>query len=229
MTDHQELRVALRDSLPAVDQAGADDTRSPGFTFVPPSHAKALDIDSSVVEGIRGAGKSFWWAHLASAEHRRYVAAALQDIRLGSAFEAVQAFGAQSVSTRAPSPDVLAALLKSHPARAIWRTVLAHNAGFGATFPASANWAGRVQWVAERPEDFDELLRVKDAELDAKGIDPAKLKVSFKRGRTSWSVALKQMVVPQKLSRQIWQDEAGRAFVWITTNRPGGRSGQAAE
>ena len=67
------------------------------------------------------------------------------------------------------------------------------------------------------------------AELDAKGIDPAKLKVSFKRGRTSWSVALKQMVVPQKLSRQIWQDEAGRAFVWITTNRPGGRPEQAAE
>ena len=67
------------------------------------------------------------------------------------------------------------------------------------------------------------------AELDAKGIDPTKLKVSFKRGRTSWSVALKQMVVPQKLSRQIWQDEAGRAFVWITTNRPGGRATQAAE
>ncbi len=67
------------------------------------------------------------------------------------------------------------------------------------------------------------------AELDAKGIDPAKLKVSFKRGRTSWSAALRQMVGPQKLSRQIWQDEAGRAFVWITTNRPGGRSGQAAE
>ena len=67
------------------------------------------------------------------------------------------------------------------------------------------------------------------AELDAKGIDPAKLKISFKRGRTSWSVALKQMVVPKKLSRQIWQDESGRAFVWITTNRPGGRSVQAAE
>ena len=67
------------------------------------------------------------------------------------------------------------------------------------------------------------------AELDAKGIDLAKLKVSFKRGRTSWSVALKQMVIPQKLARQIWQDEAGRVFVWITTNRPGGRSVQAAE
>ena len=123
MTDPNELRIALRESLPAVDQAGAADSRSPAFTFVPPSHAKALDVDSSVVEGIRGAGKSFWWTHLASPEHRRYIAAAFPDIRLGSAIEVGQAFGAQSVSTGAPSPDVLAALLKSHPARAIWRAL----------------------------------------------------------------------------------------------------------
>lgn len=67
------------------------------------------------------------------------------------------------------------------------------------------------------------------AELDKKNVDLTKLKVSFKRGQTSWSVALKQMVIPQKLSRQIWQDEAGRVFVWITTNRPGNRSSKAAE
>ena len=67
------------------------------------------------------------------------------------------------------------------------------------------------------------------AELEAKAIDVTKLKVSVKRSRTAWGIALKQMVVPHKLSRQIWQDEAGRTFVWITTNRPGGRSAQAAE
>jgi hypothetical protein len=209
MTDPHGLRVALRESLPAVDQAGAGDTRSPAFTFVPPSHAKALDIDSSVVEGIRGSGKSFWWAHLASAEHRRYLAAAFPDIRLGSAFEAVQAFGAQSVSTRAPSPDVLAALLKSHPARAIWRTVLAHNAGFSAPFPASAKWADRVQWVAERPEDFDELLRAKDAELDAKGQSLVVLFDALDRLADDWATirplsrALLQLALDVRSTRRI--------------------------
>ena len=58
-------------------------------------------------------------------------------------------------------------------------------------------------------------------EIEQKNIDLSKLTVSFKRAQTSWSVALKNMVVPKKLSREIWQDEAGRAFVWITTNRPG--------
>ena len=58
-------------------------------------------------------------------------------------------------------------------------------------------------------------------EIEQKNIDLSKLTVSFKRAETSWSVALKNIVVPKKLSREIWQDEAGRAFVWITTNRPG--------
>lgn len=58
-------------------------------------------------------------------------------------------------------------------------------------------------------------------EIDKAKIDLSKIDVSFKRASTSWSVALKTMVIPKKLSREIWQDEAGRAFVWITTNRPG--------
>ena len=169
MSEAVQLRAALIDSLPAVDQAGSADTRHPAFTFVPPSHAKALDIDSSVVEGIRGSGKSFWWAHLASDAHRRYIETAFPDIRLGGTFDAVQAFGAQSISTQAPSQDVLTALLKTYPARVIWRAVLAHSAGFGAPFSEATKWSERVKWVAEQPEEFDELLRAKDLELEAKG------------------------------------------------------------
>ncbi|MFO1045705.1 MAG: hypothetical protein U0941_28315 [Planctomycetaceae bacterium] len=65
-------------------------------------------------------------------------------------------------------------------------------------------------------------------EIEEKNIDFPSLKVSVKRTQTSWSVALKSAVVSRKLSREIWQDEAGRAFVWITTVRPG-RSGTSGE
>jgi hypothetical protein len=65
-------------------------------------------------------------------------------------------------------------------------------------------------------------------EIEQKNIDISKLTVSFKRAETSWSVALKNVANPKKLSREIWQDEAGHAFVWITTNRPG-RSNAPAE
>lgn len=169
MREAVELRHALAESLPAIDQAGDADMRGPQFTFLPPSHAKALDADSSVVEGIRGSGKSFWWGHLASANHRRHIQMVYPEVRLDSSFDAVQAFGAQSISTQAPSQDVLALLLKNYSARAIWRAVLAHAAGFDAPFPAVTKWSERVKWVAEQPEEFDELLRIKDAELDGKG------------------------------------------------------------
>jgi hypothetical protein len=58
-------------------------------------------------------------------------------------------------------------------------------------------------------------------ELDAKQIDLEKIKVSFPRKMTTWSLALRHLVVPQRLTREMWQDEAGRVFVWITTTRAG--------
>jgi len=58
-------------------------------------------------------------------------------------------------------------------------------------------------------------------EIERARIDLSSLSVSVKRASTSWSLVLKNVVVPHKLSREIWQDESGRAFVWITTNRPG--------
>lgn len=209
MSEASELRAALRDSLPAVDQSGVGDTRSPAFTFVPPSHAKALDIESSVVEGIRGAGKSFWWAHLVSEAHRRYISEAFPDIRLGANFAAVQAFGAQSTTTSSPSQDVLALLLKKHPARAIWRAVLAHNAGFGAPFPTTAKWPIRVEWVAQQPEEFDELLRAKDTELEAKGMSLVVLFDALDRLADDWQTirplarALLQLALDVRSTRRI--------------------------
>jgi hypothetical protein len=209
MDEASELRTALRESLPAVDQAGVADMRSPAFTFVPPSHAKALDIDSSVVEGIRGAGKSFWWAHLASEAHRRYIEVAFPDIRLGADFDAVQAFGAQSTSTQAPSQDVLTVLLRSHPPRTIWRAVLAHTAGFGTPFPVQAKWPERVQWVSERPEEFDELLRAKDAQLEAQGRSLVVLFDALDRLADDWATirplarALLQLALDVRSTRRI--------------------------
>lgn len=168
-SDANLLRQALRESLPPVDQAGSHDEREPAFTYVPPSHAKALDADCSLVEGIRGSGKSFWWAHLVSEPHRRFIEVAFPDIRLAHDTVAVQAFGAQANSQDAPSQDVMSALAAKHPPRALWRAVLAHKAGFQAPFPANGKWSERVGWVDHNPEDFDELLTKRDAELHAQG------------------------------------------------------------
>ena len=170
MPDAKKIRQALRESLPEVDHAGAEPDRQPAFTYVPPSHAKALDPDVSVVEGIRGAGKSFWWAHLSSEPHRKFIGAAFPEARVAETVRVEQGFGAQTSSVDAPSQEVLASLLVAgFSARVIWRAVLAHKAGFGAPFPASAKWRDRVQWVQANAEEFDELLQATDKALQASG------------------------------------------------------------
>lgn len=166
--DARLLRLALRDSLPPVDHAGAEPEREPAFTYVPPSHARALDPDNSVVEGIRGSGKSFWWAHLTSEPHRRFISGAFPEARFDTGIQVVQAFGAQPSSVDAPSQAVLAALIKDFPARAIWRAVCALKVGFDAPFPKTGKWSERVAWVHANPETFDDMLRQADEALVAK-------------------------------------------------------------
>lgn len=65
----------------------------------------------------------------------------------------------------------------------------------------------------------DTMILVDYAELEAKKIDLDKIKVTYPPKKTNWDVALKSMVMSQKLAQEIWQDEAGNAFVWITSIR----------
>ena len=51
-------------------------------------------------------------------------------------------------------------------------------------------------------------------------IDPAKAMVSFPRARTNYSMALEKMLFPASLEFEIRVDEAGTAFLWVTTVKP---------
>lgn len=174
-TDVSALRAAVADGLPEIDQAGASVEQGPAMTYVPPSHAQALDADRCIVEGIRGAGKSFWWAALNSEPHRNYIAQAFPDAHFGEGIIIKQGFGAASGSMAAPSQDVLADLVaKRFNPRTIWRAVVAHQLDFQGSFPRIASpgagiWATRTAWVHENPETFDALLTVCDENLTQNG------------------------------------------------------------
>ena len=70
--DAKEVRDALGD-LPRI--AAQEGLTPPDFSriVIPASHVKALHLDATVVVGIRGVGKSFWTAVLASTPHRKFV------------------------------------------------------------------------------------------------------------------------------------------------------------
>jgi len=164
-----ETRTALTSALPPNDQSDSA-PRDPRFTFVPPSHARALNPDNTIVEGMRGAGKSHWWAALNSEDHRRYLAEVFPEARIKDNLQSSQGFGTRVDPTLAPSKDVLAKLIKSHNARHIWQAVIAVHAQFPSPFPQEARqWEQKVEWIKANPEDFDVLLYKADDLLTQQG------------------------------------------------------------
>ena len=164
----EATRYALTESLPENDQSSSVPSANVAYTYVPPSHARALDPENTLVEGIRGAGKSFWWAALNSAPHRQYVASAFPEARIGHNVDTSQGFGSQLPNSDAPSKDTLARLTESFESRQVWRAIVATHIRFPSPFP-SGTWQDKVDWVTQHPEEYDELLYKADEQLKSTG------------------------------------------------------------
>mgnify|MGYP006966876313 CR=1 FL=1 len=52
--------------------------------------------------------------------------------------------------------------------------------------------------------------------IAAKGIDVDKIVISYPSKKTSWSLLLRSITTPYKLTRNFRIDESGRPFVWVT-------------
>ncbi len=169
----EEIRLGLSESLPAIDQAGSTIDQPVPYTYVPPSHAKALDPDSSLIEGIRGSGKSFWWSALLSSGHREFVTKAFPDTHLPASVRIERGFGDSSGASDTPSKDVIGRISKTFSPRTIWRAVIADKGGFHGGYgrvarQANSSWLKKAQWVDANPEEFDALLAKLDDALVAR-------------------------------------------------------------
>jgi hypothetical protein len=161
-----DMRQALLEALPDNDQTSSAPARTPKFTYVPPSHARALDPENTIVEGMRGAGKSHWWASLNSADHRKYLESVFPETRISGNIEISQGYGVGLSPNAWPGKDTLASLIKTYESRHIWQAVIAVHAHFPAPFPiSSGKWEVMVKWVSEHAEDYDNLLYQVDQEL----------------------------------------------------------------
>ena len=153
-----ELRLALESALPENDQVSSE-LREPQFTYVPASHAKALNPENTIVEGMRGAGKSHWWAALNNEAHRKYLAAAFPESKIDSGYETSQGWGLGLSPTISPSKDTLARLLlKSYNPRHIWQSVVAVHAKLQKPFPLESSWEEKVTWIRDNPEKHELLI-----------------------------------------------------------------------
>lgn len=159
-------REALRQSLPA-DTSLHGETPEPRFLHLPASHLKALQPDAMLVVGMRGAGKTFWWAALQDSTNRKLLEHLTQGRVFSANVDVVAGFGERPNPDAYPSRDALGKLLSNDvEPRLIWKAVVAyHLADEANDIRRATSWAERVQYVAAEPESFDRLLAKRDEDL----------------------------------------------------------------
>lgn len=163
------IRSGVKETAAVLDQAQATSNRQPAYTYVPPSHARALDPDATLIEGIRGSGKSFWFAQLASSRHLAFVQSSFPEVRLPARIEVAQGFGMGLSVSQAPDADTLSGLAEQYRPRTIWRAVVAHHAQIGGAFAALSTWKKRVAWVQSNAEEFAVAIEEADRRLSDQG------------------------------------------------------------
>ncbi|MDX2218449.1 MAG: hypothetical protein SF172_05445 [Burkholderiales bacterium] len=167
-TPEQAIRSGIKEAAAVLAQDRATSSRPEAFTYVPPTHARALDLDATLIEGIRGAGKSFWFSLLASPKHLSFVRESFPEARLPQGVKVAQGFGMGLSITQAPDAETLADLMeRKFRERSIWRAVLAHHTGVGGGFAGLKSWADRVLWVQENPEAFAHEMEQADHRLSS--------------------------------------------------------------
>lgn len=168
--DATKVRQALLD-LPLVAAQETLDPPSLHEVFVPTGHLKALSLDSSVVVGMRGAGKSFWTAVLASAPHREFVSRQAGISELNAA-EVRVGFGQSESNEDFPNASTLRRLLVNGiSAEAIWLAVVLRH-GLKATdakLPVTGGIERLIEWTSKNSEQADHLLKGVDESLKRRG------------------------------------------------------------
>ena len=88
--DANMVREALAD-LP--DETSYGELPEPEYVYLPRSHVNAVDPNTLLVTGMRGAGKTFWWNALQISAVRQLVGQSTRKSSLGEGTEARTGFG----------------------------------------------------------------------------------------------------------------------------------------
>ncbi len=161
-----ELREGLKKALP---QETAEHGTAPNAQqmYLPVSHSKALHPDNTLIQGMRGSGKSFWFLALQKPDLLKLIGT---QVGLGTNTLVTIGFGAAQMGNEFPVKDTLIQLLQNgYQPRFIWKAVVFHHVASDRApqeFQALTNWESRIQWVRDRPEEVAQSLYDADKRLE---------------------------------------------------------------
>ncbi|MFH1131468.1 MAG: hypothetical protein V1754_09040 [Pseudomonadota bacterium] len=139
--------------------------------YVPAMHSKALSPEISIVEGMRGAGKSFWTAVLADDKTRNFVSGAANIPGLSHVIVRV-GFGLNLDNERFPTAKRITSLVeKGCSPDDIWRSVLLRYAlkALNKPLPFEDAVDAAVLWVNSNRDKADQYLTECDCDLVERG------------------------------------------------------------
>jgi hypothetical protein len=166
-----------------------DDTKPERWSdvFVPTGHYKALHPETMLVEGMRGAGKSFWTTVLSSPELRKNLASSNTELWLKAALESItdcraisfdgHSGGGAPEQPRFIKPDASAVTQwlaqPGFDAKIFWElmvlTQFSIDPELGLPVPDKFEpWAQRMAWAQQNPERVHRALALVDQSLTAK-------------------------------------------------------------
>lgn len=167
MSDAKKIRQAIIDAIPYTTSSYVE---SPDhrLVYLPPAHAKALRLESNVVVGSRGVGKSFWAAALNTPPLRAMLGTSIREleniqVRIGFANkENIEAY---------PNGDVFENLMaESFSPYDIWRAVvLRWLAGVVGEMIPVDSWHATTAWVKANPEPLARLVQRANEAFQSKG------------------------------------------------------------
>ena len=164
--------AGIRDALEALpDATSHGDAPLLANVYFPQSHLKALHPDVAVVKGMRGAGKTFWWAALQEERIRDQIGKRHERTEVSGQTALRTGFGFRAAIDEYPSKDVFLHLLhRGVDARMVWRTVQARQiAPKGHALRRQQDWSVRVKHVQDNPETIDRMFAKRDCELQRTG------------------------------------------------------------
>lgn len=155
----KELRQAFLDALPEETAAESEFPPAPQV-YLPPAHQRALAMDTPLVIGGRGAGKTFWFKVLSntSPDYRRQLAEVFQ-VRYPDEVTVKCGF-AQAPSSAYPDKRSLQALLTAHDAYDIWSAVVFAGLTAVPEFAALTTWEAKVAWVKDHAETVSQQFHL---------------------------------------------------------------------
>ncbi|MFI6297696.1 hypothetical protein ACIBEJ_39310 [Nonomuraea sp. NPDC050790] len=163
----EELRTLLSTSLPDAQDA---DTVRPDVTtlFTPDSHRLALNVDTTVVKGGRGVGKTFWFRSLLEDQLRAVAADEYRIDRLAHV-TAHPGYGADNLPEHYPGSAELHDLVdRGIDPRHLWDAVLLTTLDVPELKNISS-WGERVRWTREHPAERDRTIAETDRQAAADG------------------------------------------------------------